>query len=72
MESPAKDGATIEIKLTVKECKYMFIILDLRATHTFLGSITTACLYGIRKTTVIRTHAGKLQQEKPALTSSAR
>ena len=40
MESPVKDRATVDIRLTVN--KYKFIILNLHATHALLGSATTA------------------------------
>ena len=51
MESPVKDRATKDIKSTITANKD--IIIDLPAAHALSGSDTTACHYGIGKTTVV-------------------
>ena len=58
MLSPVKDRATIDIKSNVSANKD--IILDLPAAHALSGSDTTACHYGIGKTTVVNILRTKL------------
>ena len=53
MESPVKNRVTIDIKATAIE--HRNIIPDLLAAHALIGCDTTACLFGIGKSTIVKT-----------------